>query len=738
MTERKCFVFKFADVEVREREFLLIKAGERVPIEPKAFRVLLYLLRNPGRLIPKDEIVGSVWNDSAVSDNSLTRSIAQLRRVLADDSREPLYILTVPTVGYRFLCEVASQEDGFGMSGPNPCLPISGTATESALKPDGDGDNSLRNPATVWSNPAVDSEKKSPKPPIGDSARFRRLFLAVLAISIALIAVILLAVVTYFPIANRSSGPRLRISEYTQLTHDGHAGTAMGTDGSRLYLQNFPVASISEVSVSGGQIEPVLSVPVQDPLLRDVSPDGSTFLVQSFRQGPDSLRLYAVQVVGGSDRYIADAVSAGWSPDGKRAAYSTPNGDLNVINSDGTGVRKLASVGGVAIAIAWSPDGRTIRFVKDKSFWEVASNGADLHPSLAGWNPSEEECCGHWSPDGSFFAFLGPGPAGPNSQIYALDERRGIFRRGTHEPFQLTSGPIDWDVPIFSKDGKKIFATGSTHVGQLMRLDPKSNQFQPFLGGISADLVAFSKDGQSVAYVSYPDGVLWRTKRDGSGRIQLTTRPLQPVSLAWSPNGSQLALMADSPKGTHTWIVPAEGGSPKRLLPNDSGEEKDPSWSPDGSRIIFATGGLGNSESSIRILDLASHRITTLPGSEGKYSPRYSPDGHFIKADSFDNLTLYLFDLKTQRWSTLNKGIQFAYATWSSDSRYLYFLRFAHDPAILRIPVAGGEAKVVVELKGFPFTGTLSLWFGLDPTDAPLMLRDASTTDVYALTLEEK
>src|SRR5579863_4625115 len=114
MTERKCFVFRFADVEVREREFLLIKAGERLPVEPKAFRVLLYLLYNPGRLIPKDEIVGSVWSDSAVSDNSLTRSIAQLRRVLGDDSREPLYILTVPTVGYRFLYEVSAGEDGFG------------------------------------------------------------------------------------------------------------------------------------------------------------------------------------------------------------------------------------------------------------------------------------------------------------------------------------------------------------------------------------------------------------------------------------------------------------------------------------------------------------------------------------------------------------------------------------------------------------------------------------------------
>jgi len=135
MTERKCFIFRFADIEVREREYLLIKEGERVPVEPKAFRVLLFLVRNPGRLLTKDEIVASVWSDSAVSDNSLTRSIAQLRRALGDDSREPLYILTVPTIGYRFLSEVRCEEDGFG--GNSPAVPshiANGNSTEPGLE----------------------------------------------------------------------------------------------------------------------------------------------------------------------------------------------------------------------------------------------------------------------------------------------------------------------------------------------------------------------------------------------------------------------------------------------------------------------------------------------------------------------------------------------------------------------------------------------------------------------------
>jgi hypothetical protein len=81
----------------------------------------------------------------------------------------------------------------------------------------------------------------------------------------------------------------------------------------------------------------------------------------------------------------------------------------------------------------------------------------------------------------------------------------------------------------------------------------------------------------------------------------------------------------------------------------------------------------------------------------------------------------------------------FADPRWSSDSRSIYFVRWGADPAILRIPAAGGAAKLVVSLKNFRYTGTDGgLWFGLDPADAPLMLRDASTTDVYGLTLEEK
>ena len=110
----KVSIFRFADVEVREREFSLIKAGEVLPVEPKAFRVLLILLRNPQKLITKEELLNAVWGDAAVTENSLTRSIALLRRLLGDDIRNPRYIETVATVGYRFLYKVEISEDASG------------------------------------------------------------------------------------------------------------------------------------------------------------------------------------------------------------------------------------------------------------------------------------------------------------------------------------------------------------------------------------------------------------------------------------------------------------------------------------------------------------------------------------------------------------------------------------------------------------------------------------------------
>lgn len=122
-THHRCCVFRFADVEVREGDFSIIRAGKKLPAEPKAYKVLQFLLHNPGRVIPKDELLDAVWNDCEVSESSLTRSIAMLRRLLGDDIREPRYIATVPTIGYRFVAEVEVSENLPGDSAAPSTLP---------------------------------------------------------------------------------------------------------------------------------------------------------------------------------------------------------------------------------------------------------------------------------------------------------------------------------------------------------------------------------------------------------------------------------------------------------------------------------------------------------------------------------------------------------------------------------------------------------------------------------------
>lgn len=111
MTTSNSFVFRFADIEVRESEFSIVRSGQVFAVEPKAFRVLLFLVRNPQRVVTKEELLGAVWGDTAVTENSLTRSILKLRRALGDDAREPRYIETISTVGYRFVSTVEAQDE---------------------------------------------------------------------------------------------------------------------------------------------------------------------------------------------------------------------------------------------------------------------------------------------------------------------------------------------------------------------------------------------------------------------------------------------------------------------------------------------------------------------------------------------------------------------------------------------------------------------------------------------------
>jgi len=370
-------------------------------------------------------------------------------------------------------------------------------------------------------------------------------------------------------------------------------------------------------------------------------------------------------------------------------------------------------------------------------------DGSGLHPFLPGWRPSSGLCCGQWTPDGRIFEFLLYDPPStsrdPNmplaAQIWALGERRRLFWRAPAEPVQLTSGPTQWNRPIPSKDGKKIFATGFTPNEELVRMDTMSGQLRPYLGGISAEGVSFSSEGRFIAYVTYPEGVLWRANRDGSSPTQLTDPPLSPFLPHWSPDGAQILFSAADAAGyMKGYIISSQGGPPQPILPEGQEAQADPNWSPDGRKVVFDTRMIADAKAlDLRILDLASHQVTTVPGSAGMYSPRWSPDGRFLVALSISPFGLTLFDFETGRWSVLQKG-GFDWPAWSRDGRYIYFLNAVDDKGVFRIRSSGGKPERVVDLEGFRLGG----WMALDPEDQPMLDRDVGGVDIYALTLEEK
>jgi len=96
-------LYLFESFELDERTFCLSEDGRRIPLEPKSLRVLLLLVASDGRLLEKNEIIEAVWKDTFVEETTLTRAIALLRKQLGDDPRNPRFIETVPTLGYRFI-----------------------------------------------------------------------------------------------------------------------------------------------------------------------------------------------------------------------------------------------------------------------------------------------------------------------------------------------------------------------------------------------------------------------------------------------------------------------------------------------------------------------------------------------------------------------------------------------------------------------------------------------------------
>ena len=430
--------------------------------------------------------------------------------------------------------------------------------------------------------------------------------------------------------------PPPKVTGSTQITRDGHQKISpmfpsLWSDGSRLYFNEDVNGGwrIAQVSALGGETLP-FPTSISTPLMVAMAPNRSELLVTSLVSTDRLPPMWVVPVLGGTPRrFNVRANDSAFSPDGKHIVYFM-NSDIYQANLDGTESRKLLTVSGTISAPRFAPDGSILRFTLQKAFsnsiWEVRPDGTGLRPILPDWNKPHSEASGSWTPDSRYYVFEAVRAGTTTSNLWALREKGGLFGRPSREPVQLTTGPLDFHLPVSSADGRKLYVIGAQSRGELVRYDRKSGQFQPFLSAIWAEQLDFSRDGRWVAYVLYPEGSLWRSKLDGSERLQLTFPPAQVIEPRWSPDGKRIAFASGTAgMPSKIYVVAVDGGTPEQLT---TGERPDyePGWSADGKSLVFLnlehTGAR-----SIKILDLKTRQVSDLPSSKELWRLGCSPEG---------------------------------------------------------------------------------------------------------------
>jgi eukaryotic-like serine/threonine-protein kinase len=538
-----------------------------------------------------------------------------------------------------------------------------------------------------------------------------------------------------------------RVTGITQITHDGFNMGNMLTDGARVYVTQFRPEGmvLAQVSTTGGQTS-AIPTPVKSMMIEDISGDHSQLLVGSMvPTGSREAQIWALPLPAGSPRRVGNILtsSAGWSRDGRKLAYVQIS-DLYLANADGTAEHLLVSAPGFAFAPVFSPDGSRIRFsVRDRAFlnslWEVRTDGTNLHPLLQGWHTSAGECCGRWSVDGRYYFF--ESNSGRTDDIFALPDSTTIFRRTSTLPTRLTTGPLLYSTVLPDLNGHRLFVQGIQQRGELVRYDAATKQFVPFLGGISASDLSFSRDGKWVTYTTIPDLTLWRSRVDGSDRLQLTYPPAAATLPSWSPDGTQIAYVSlEVGKPSKIFLVSAQGGPPEALLPENV-SEVDATWSPDGTQLAFGrVSSMNPGAIEIQLVDMKTRQLSTFPGSKGLFSPRWSPDGRYLAAINAEGShKLMLYEFRTQKWSEwLANADDVNYPYWSADSRYIYYDNFAiENPKCQRVKVGDTHPEDLFSLNGLPrYLGAWGSWSGPAPDGSRIFVRDLSTQDIYALDVD--
>jgi Tol biopolymer transport system component/DNA-binding winged helix-turn-helix (wHTH) protein len=592
MTEHNSSVFRFEDIEVREREYSLTRSGETATVEPTAFRVLIYLLRNAGRLVTKDEIIHAVWHGSAVSDNSLTRAVATLRRLLGDNSREPRLIATVQTIGYKFLVPVETISAN-GAQQVEP--PVSELRARSPYKdggtPGGAGENSGGSswrPALRWIVPVCG------------------------------MALLLAAGAVYFMHETNtrarevSEPPPFTATAKNFLALPGTVGDpALSPDGKQLafiWRSDAQPHSNLFVQLIGADQRLQLTHNTGGTLCcADWSPDGSQ--IAFGRCDDNGGAVLVVPALGGPARRITDVICIfgtgfpRWSADSRTllladrcspgtprgiVAFSLESGERRCLTSPPPGGDDSGDS-----SLIMSPDRKTLAFVRTTTLGHTDIYSIDPSDRNLRQLTHDGEACGPvtWSPDGKYVVFVSTRP-GPVNQWWRVPREGGPIEPATSYPA----------VGRFSEDGRRIavgqgFTTGTTWQVRLKSPGGGVTSLKKITNeSLFQDSPQLASDGKRLVSRSQRGGHygLWISDIDGNDNV-LITEPQQSFvgSPHWSPDAKWIAMDYRGGKHSQIYVVDSEGRNFHALTSGDY-ENEVPRWSRDGRSIYFSSNRTGN------------------------------------------------------------------------------------------------------------------------------------------------
>jgi Tol biopolymer transport system component len=463
--------------------------------------------------------------------------------------------------------------------------------------------------------------------------------------------------------------------------------------------------------------------------------------------------------------YAGEEIRPSLSADGNWLAFQwnsekgerQDNWNIYVKEVDGSGFNQLTA-GGKDSCPSWSPDGRTIAFLRHTGVGErrilylVSKIGGREKPL------TEVNCIGSpsWSPDGRNIAFLDrPSPEEPVS-IWSLSVETLEKTRLTKPP----AGAIGDQSPAYSPDGRCL-AFIRTHAHAQKRLyvmDLADGEPRPVTEYNTPQYLCWTQDNREIVFsslVESGDPGLWRVSVKGGEPRRVPVRgeaasspsiganrlayvsssfnrdiwrldlanskelkpPSRPFS-SWSsnegnarfsPDGNKIAFVSDSSGTREIWVCQSDGTGPVRLTDMKCSLTGSPSWSPDGKLIAFDSNQSGNDDLyGVSAAGGPVRRITTEASNE--VVPRWSGDGRWIYFGSNRSGSWQIWRMPSVGGKpipiTTDGGLT---ALQSPDRQFVYYRDYWNQRnGVWRVPVSGGTGTLVVDAVYSPFDWDLT------------------------------